>query len=127
MNRAAESGRPRSADSHEGAAAWSRRYPERTKKPSPMRRRCNPRRAIAKPWGSAAAAEEEWSAHTFGGYGHPAAYFCWKQMKSFTFSTGAIVELSQLAPESPAANLVWKQMKSFTLSTGTLVEPSQLA
>ena len=32
-----------------------------------------------------------------GGYGQPAANFCWKQMKSLTLRTGAVVLPSQLA------------------------------
>src|SRR4051812_35963579 len=31
------------------------------------------------------------------GYGHPAAYFCRKHVKSWTFSTGGVVLASQLA------------------------------
>jgi hypothetical protein len=37
---------------------------------------------------------------------------------------GAILDQGAV---QPLANAAWKQMKSFTLSTGALVEPSQLA
>jgi len=58
---------------------------------------------------------------------HPAANLFKKQLKSFTFSVGAVVELSQFAYGSAAAKRFRKQLKSFTFSTGGVLEPSQFA
>ncbi len=48
-------------------------------------------------------------------------------MKSLTFRTGGMVELSQLAYGSAAAKWLRNQLKSLTFRIGPIVEASQLA
>jgi len=58
---------------------------------------------------------------------HPLANLLRKQVKSWTLSTGAVVDRSQLAYVSAEANLLRKHVKSWTFRIGDVVEESQLA
>src|SRR6188508_1483345 len=60
-------------------------------------------------------------------YEHPAPNLFRKQLKSWTLSTGGVVDASQLAAAMPRANWFRKQLKSCTLRMGGVVELSQLA